>query len=143
MLKHASFALFAAAVAATLCFAGQSNSKITINAPTTTANNGQQMFASYCAPCHGVDGRGSGPVATALITPPADLTVLTRNNRGKFPATHVLAVLQFGTETPASHGSALMPVWGPVFGSMSQADPNQRVLRIHNISRYIESIQAR
>jgi mono/diheme cytochrome c family protein len=143
MFKHASFALFAAAVAATLCFAGQSNSKITINAPKTTATNGQQMFASYCAPCHGVDGRGSGPVAAALKNAPADLTVLSRNNNGKFPGTHVLSVLQFGPETPSSHGNALMPVWGPVLGNMSQTDPNQRILRINNISRYLQSIQAR
>ncbi len=26
-------------------------------------DNGKQMYASYCASCHGVDGRGNGPVA--------------------------------------------------------------------------------
>lgn len=143
MLKHIFIAIIAVAFTATLCLAGQSNSNITIKAPRTTATNGQQMFASYCAPCHGMDGRGNGPVAAALKTPPADLTVLSRNHNGKYPATHVLAVLQFGPQTPSSHGNALMPVWGPVLGNMSQTDPNQRILRINNISRYIQSIQAK
>ncbi len=143
MFKHALTALFAAALAATLCFAGQSNSNITITANQTSPTNGKQMFTSYCAPCHGADGRGQGPVAVALKTAPSDLTVLSRNNHGKFPSNHVLSVLQFGPQTPSSHGNAQMPVWGPVFGSMNQSDPNQRSLRISNITRYIESIQAK
>ncbi len=142
MFKHISIATIAVAFTAALCLTGQSNSNITINAGNTSPTNGKQMFTSYCAPCHGADGRGQGPVAVALKTAPSDLTVLSRNNHGKFPSNHVLSVLQFGPQTPSSHGNAQMPVWGPVLGSMNQADPNQRALRISNISRYIESIQA-
>jgi len=142
MFKHIFIAIVAVAFTATLCLAGQSNSNITITAAKTTPTNGKQMFTSYCAPCHGVDGRGNGPVAVALKTPPADLTALSRNNHGKYPANHVLSVLQFGAQTPSSHGNAQMPVWGPVFGSMSQTDPNQRTLRISNLTRYIQTLQA-
>ena len=28
---------------------------------TRTANSGKEMFGAYCAPCHGLDGTGSGP----------------------------------------------------------------------------------
>jgi len=34
---------------------------------------GRDSFDRYCAACHGVDGRGTGPVASALRTRPADL----------------------------------------------------------------------
>ena len=37
---------------------------------------GRDLFESYCATCHGRDGKGAGPVAGALKTPPADLTAL-------------------------------------------------------------------
>lgn len=35
---------------------------------------GGPLYAAYCAGCHGVDGRGHGPVARALGQKPADLT---------------------------------------------------------------------
>ena len=31
----------------------------------TTPTDGKQMYTSYCAPCHGVDGKGHGPAAAA------------------------------------------------------------------------------
>jgi len=34
----------------------------------------RQRFLALCAPCHGVDGRGDGPVAAKLSLPPADWT---------------------------------------------------------------------
>jgi mono/diheme cytochrome c family protein len=98
------------------------------------------MFAVYCASCHGVSGKGDGPSAIALKTPPTDLTVLSKKNGGKFPAAHVMTVLKFGPDIP-SHGSPEMPVWGPVLGKMDQADQKQTQLRISNLSRYLETIQ--
>ena len=44
-------------------------------------HNGKQMYVSYCAPCHGVDGKGNGPVAAALKKQPADLAVLSKKQR--------------------------------------------------------------
>ena len=34
---------------------------------------GKELFAIYCTPCHGSSGRGDGPVSTKFV-PPADLT---------------------------------------------------------------------
>jgi mono/diheme cytochrome c family protein len=141
-LKNLYFVILAAVVAACCGFANATNSTVVVNTPRTAASNGKQMYTSYCASCHGVDGKGAGPTASALTTKPADLTTLTRNNGGKFPAVHVVSVLQFGAETPA-HGSPEMPVWGPLFGKMNQANATERALRVSNLSRYIESIQAR
>jgi hypothetical protein len=85
---------------------------------------------------------GNGPAATAMRVPPTDLTGLCKKNHGRFPDTHIVTVLQFGSLMP-SHGSAEMPVWGPILGKMEVNNPQDKQLRISNLSRYLESIQAR
>src|SRR5512137_2588513 len=80
----------------------------------TSAASGQEMYMSYCAACHGKDGKGDGPAASALKAPPPDLSALAKGNNGKFPSDHFAAVLRFGTPAPA-HGTSDMPIWGPLF----------------------------
>jgi mono/diheme cytochrome c family protein len=106
----------------------------------TNAASGQEMFTSYCAVCHGADGKGSGPAASALKVAPTDLTALTEKNGGKYPALHVSSVLRGDAETPA-HGSKDMPIWGPLFRSMSQGHDSEVQQRIANLNQYIESTQ--
>jgi mono/diheme cytochrome c family protein len=144
MLKNLSLIVLAAAVAAGIGYAHQSTTNVVIPAGKTPATSGKQMYVAYCAPCHGVDGKGNGPVASSLRQQPADLTLLSKNNGGKFPAAHVVAVLQFGSSNPA-HGTANMPVWGPVFANMdkSNAQSDVAALRIANISRYLETLQVK
>ncbi len=38
------------------------------------SDRGAEVFATYCAVCHGPDGKGNGPAAAALVPPPPDLT---------------------------------------------------------------------
>jgi mono/diheme cytochrome c family protein len=143
MLKHLLLTALVAAFSANMGYAAdQSIVKIMIPVEKTSPVSGRQMFTSYCAPCHGVDGRGHGPAATALRTAPADLTGLSRKNHGSFPDTHIVAVLQFGTEIP-SHGSPQMPVWGPILSRMNMSNVSDKELRISNLSNYIQSIQQR
>jgi len=40
----------------------------------TAIAHGAKLFAANCTACHGNDGRGDGPAAKSLPTPPADLT---------------------------------------------------------------------
>ena len=112
--------------------------------PITNAppNSGKDMFNSYCAVCHGKDGKGNGPAASAMKTPPIDLTALAKNSGGKYPASHVAAVIRGQAMTP-SHGSQDMPVWGPLFSSISQGHEGQVQQRITNLVTYIESLQAK
>jgi mono/diheme cytochrome c family protein len=144
MLRNLFFTALAAAVAVGIGYADQSSANVVINLNKTPAYSGKQMYVSYCAPCHGVDGRGNGPAAVALKQQPTDLSALSKNHGGKFPAEHVMAALRFGTSNPA-HGTAEMPVWGPILGKMDTvlADSNAKALRISNLSRYIESMQAK
>ena len=39
-----------------------------------TIAQGEGLFPSHCAACHGAEGRGDGPLAKTLPDPPADLT---------------------------------------------------------------------
>ena len=142
MLKRLLVTAVCSALMVGMGYADQSKGKVTIPVGKTTANSGKQMYANYCAPCHGVNGKGQGPVSNALKSPPTDLTVLSKNNHGKFPDTHIVTVLQNGTEIP-SHGSVEMPVWGPILGKMNQTNPQDRLLRISNLSRYLETLQVK
>jgi mono/diheme cytochrome c family protein len=108
----------------------------------TPPNSGKEMFNSYCAVCHGKDGKGTGPAASAMKTPPTDLTLLAQKEGGKYPAAHVAAVIK-GQATTPSHGSQDMPVWGPLFSSISQGHESQVQQRISNLVRYIEGLQAK
>ncbi len=109
------------------------------NAPS---NSGKDMFNSYCAVCHGTDGKGNGPAASAMKTAPADLVLLAQKSGGKYPAAHVAAVIKGQASTP-SHGSQDMPVWGPLFSSISQGHEGQVQQRITNLVAYIDSLQAK
>jgi mono/diheme cytochrome c family protein len=109
------------------------------NAPS---NSGKEMFNSYCAVCHGKDGKGNGPAASAMKTSPIDLSALAQKNGGKYPSAHIAAVIH-GQAGLASHGSADMPVWGPLFSSISQGHEGQVQQRVSNLVSYIETLQAK
>ncbi len=110
----------------------------------TAANSGEEMYAAYCAVCHGKEGKGDGPAASALKPPPTDLTTLAKRNNGTFPADHVNSVLRFGTETPA-HGTAEMPIWSTLFRSLDRGAATDAAVhvRIFNLTKYLESFQTK
>ena len=107
-------------------------------------------FRSYCAPCHGLDGKGGGPVAVVLKTAPADLTLIGQRHGGRFPTEAVYITIE-GTDMPAAHGSREMPVWGMWFTGqavgegllLKDAKPAAEAARkrIRALVRYIETIQ--
>jgi mono/diheme cytochrome c family protein len=111
-----------------------------VPAKETSPASGQEMFNSYCASCHGKDAKGDGPAASALNTPPADLTALAKKNSGKYPEMKVTSVLR-GEAKVVAHGTQEMPVWGPVFWHMSQGHPAEVQQRIANLNNYIKSLQ--
>jgi mono/diheme cytochrome c family protein len=68
-------------------------------------------YQSSCATCHGVDGKGKGPLSSQLKVAPPDLTVLTKRNNGVFPFSSVYEVID-GRQAILTHGPRDMPVWG-------------------------------
>src|SRR5262245_32401687 len=92
----AGLGIVLAAPVANVAAGGQ---RSTADVPRVLANPslvGSDTFAFYCAPCHGKDGKGRGPVATALKTLPADLTKLSSANGGVFPRDRVRAYITNG-----------------------------------------------
>ncbi len=108
----------------------------------TSPASGKEMYTTYCAVCHGTDGKGGGPAASALKTPPADLALLSKNNGGKFPAMKVTSAIRGDSALPA-HGSKEMPVWGSLFWTMSHGHEGEVQQRVANLTHYIESLQAK
>jgi mono/diheme cytochrome c family protein len=115
-----------------------------VNAPIISASSGSEMFKQYCASCHGADAKGHGAAAPALKVPPPDLTMLAKNNHGKFPDTRVYSAIR-GDLNVNAHGSLDMPVWGTVFRDMANRsdDDRQSAMRMSNLCRYIQSLQAK
>ncbi len=77
------------------------------------AVEGEALFASYCAVCHGAGATGGGPMAPVLLIQPTDLTMLAANAGGTFPLIRVVTRVD-GRDPLVSHGSP-MPVYGPYF----------------------------
>ena len=75
---------------------------------------GKSEFQSSCASCHGADAKGKGPVSDQLKVSPADLTMLSKNNNGVFPADAIYQTID-GTKAVPAHGSREMPIWGERF----------------------------
>jgi mono/diheme cytochrome c family protein len=109
--------------------------------PANYVPPGDAMYKQYCAACHGPGGKGDGPAAFTLKTPPPDLTQLTARNMGKFPREYVETILRFGPGTPA-HGSSDMPTWGTIFQLIDKNNESAVRQRIKNITDYLASLQA-
>jgi len=103
--------------------------------------SGAEMYQTYCASCHGIDGKGSGPAAGALKKAPPDLTQLAKHNKGHLPDFRILRIID-GYEITAAHGSRDMPIWGDYF-RMKQRDEEIVAVREHILVEYIRSIQQR
>ena len=103
---------------------------------------GARLFRTYCATCHGITGRGNGPVAHQLRTTPPDLTKYTARNGGVFPEARVRQIVD--GRGVAAHGDREMAVWGDAFRSVEGGlSPEAVKTRIDAIVRYLGAIQER
>ncbi|MBZ5699927.1 MAG: cytochrome c [Acidobacteriia bacterium] len=146
-IKRSAVLLSALLFASATLAMAQETKKTIKKAPIerTSAASGEEMYKTYCAVCHGIDGKGDGPAASEFKTPPTNLTLLAQHFNGKFPEAYVAEVIKNGPkEAKKAHGSEDMPVWGPAFGSISGGARSPLVkLRISNLSKYLESMQAK
>ncbi len=138
-----SFLLVAALIGCVACYAADDKTIRKVPTQPTSPASGVQMFKEYCAVCHGLDGKGTGPAATALKKTPANLTELTARNNGKFPELRVFSVIQGDADMPSAHGSRDMPVWGTVFSEMSRGSGSEVQMRISNLIAYVKTIQVK
>ena len=143
------FALLFSTATLTIAQESQSNIKKT-PIQRTSAASGEEMFDSYCAACHGKEGKGDGPAAAELKVPPPDLTTLAQRRGGKYPSGYVEQVLRYGVTEEKAHGSQDMPVWGTLFSSIAHGGGGaagsggpEITKRIYNLNKFIESLQGK
>lgn len=103
---------------------------------------GKDLYLSYCASCHGMDGKGKGPVAPALKTTVPDLTTIQKRRAGKFPTADLEKFILGEGDIKAAHGSADMPVWGPLFRRVEK-DQDLGLVRARRVVEYIQTLQGR
>jgi mono/diheme cytochrome c family protein len=72
---------------------------------------GKVEYLTSCAPCHGTDGKGKGPLSSKLKAKPADLTTFAKKNNGVFPLGAVYEAID-GRNVTGSHDAREMPIWG-------------------------------
>jgi hypothetical protein len=108
---------------------------------------GARDYRTYCAACHGAQGKGDGTIAEYLTLAVPDLTKLTKLNAGQFPEERVTEVID-GRADVKVHGMRDMPVWGDWFNAEAispETDRETRELivndRIRSLVGYIKSIQ--
>ncbi len=128
-------------IGALACFGQAPPNVKKVPAKPTVSIAGKDLFRQYCAVCHGTDGKGAGPAAAAMKTPPTDLTQISRKNGGKFPEDRILRMLR-GEETVTAHGSQDMPVWGNIFNNTT-SNPEMAQTRLHSLLQYLEDVQAK
>jgi len=114
----------------------------TVPVHETQAVAGKDVYREYCAVCHGPAGKGAGPAAGALKTPPSDLTQISKQNGGKFPEMKVKHIIEGDENQPIAHGSKEMPVWGNIFRHMG-GNPDLGTVRLYNLVKYIEELQTK
>lgn len=82
---------------------------------------GKREFNAKCASCHGLSGKGDGPLAANLVKKPTDLTVIAKKNKGVLPVMDLEAVID-GRMATTLHGPRDMPVWGETFSAETGKD---------------------
>ncbi len=106
---------------------------------------GGDLYASYCAACHGAEGRGDGPMAPVLMVAPADLTQLSASNGGVFPVVRVVQQID-GRDPMLAHGGE-MPLFGDFFAGDDTAirsEAGQPIMTsrpIADVMAWLETIQ--
>ena len=103
---------------------------------------GQEDYTALCAGCHGSGGRGDGPLASGLSTPPADLTALAAGNGGTFPMLAVMARIDGYVSDTTS-----MPEFGSLLAGdtvLLETEPGVMTptpARLIALAEYVESLQ--
>lgn len=104
---------------------------------------GREIYMTYCARCHGDDGKGRPAEVAGRPDGRADLTELSKRNGGKFPAQRVEAILGGAEDIPAHHGPDPMPISGDLFWARRSLTQETAKAQVDRLIDYLESVQQR
>jgi hypothetical protein len=107
--------------------------------------DGEALYNSVCAACHGPDGKGDGPAARALHENVPDLTSCAADNDGVFPHRRVQVAIS-GNYRNAYYGTIDAHDWEQQFMYVRPGlNPHRREAlardRLHALTTYIETLQ--
>jgi mono/diheme cytochrome c family protein len=123
--------------------APQAPAGVTQPGAPNAAVSGTYAFRTYCASCHGTDGKGEGPLAENLRFHPPDLTLIAKRNGGEFPTEKVIRIVD-GRNPLKGHGGPDMPIWGDAFRNAETGYDDASVkAKIRGIADHLKSLQAR
>ena len=107
------------------------------------AMSGEELYRRFCASCHGVAGRGDGPVAASLRVEVPDLTLAARRANGVYPRERIVRIID-GRYIIGAHGTRIMPVWGEDLARIELGNPEaERASQtiIGRLADYLGSLQ--
>lgn len=94
------------------------------------ASKGMNLYRDNCMHCHGVDGRGTGPLAKSLEHPPADLTNHFHAAAGKGDQYLFWRISEGGTVEPFIGMKSAMPAFK---GTLSEEERWSTLSYIHQV----------
>jgi len=103
--------------------------------------SGAQLYARFCASCHGINGRGDGPVASSIRVEVPDLTLLARRQGSAFKRERIERVVD-GRFLIGAHGTREMPIWGENFSRVEVGDPEAERTTDLIIKKLVDHIEA-
>jgi mono/diheme cytochrome c family protein len=102
---------------------------------------GAYAFRTHCASCHGIAGKGDGPLTEDLRFHPPDLTLIARRHGGSFPTEKIVRIVD-GRDPVKGHGGADMPVWGDAFKNAdTNYDDRQVREKVRTVVEYLKTLQ--
>ena len=114
--------------------------------PEVSELSGMEMYERLCSSCHGLTGRGDGPVSPLIAIGVPDLTRISSRHGGEFPTEIVRRTID-GRWDRRAHGARDMPVWGwQLYDSSSLDDSDERAQVDSMIDRlvvYLRGIQVK
>jgi mono/diheme cytochrome c family protein len=141
-MYYARLAVLGIGIGVGIAVSAQAPAKTLARADTAA---GRVLFRQHCSACHGVDAKGNGSLydpesaEPSRRVHPADLTLLSARNAGKFPSERVRNSI-FSKDSISAHGTPDMPAWGDVFYSL-KSNPKRLEQHVRDLTAYIESIQ--
>jgi mono/diheme cytochrome c family protein len=129
-----------ALVILTVCCIALAN---TAAAADYTSMSGEQLYRRFCASCHGVQGRGDGPVAASFKVEVPDLTQTASRMHGTDVRDRIVRIID-GRYIIGAHGTRIMPVWGEDLARLEIGNPEAErasQLMITRLADYVTGLQ--
>jgi mono/diheme cytochrome c family protein len=104
---------------------------------------GEQLYRRFCASCHGLEGRGDGPVASTLRVEVPDLTRPVRRSLALEQRERIARIID-GRYIIGAHGTRIMPVWGEDLTRLEIGNPDAErstEIIIGRLADYVAGLQ--